>query len=100
MSNYSVSNCIVNRPASYSTKRGDKGFTCATCSKILKTTSTFKTHVTNSHGGTVKTFNLKNVTTKRKSDFTSKPNTKLPKVYNKSEIQQAVDTSKEDTNFF
>ncbi|KAI8636726.1 hypothetical protein BD408DRAFT_459761, partial [Parasitella parasitica] len=34
---------------------------------------------------------------KRISDFSTTATIKLPKIYDKSEIQQAVDTSKEDS---
>lgn len=67
------------------------------CHNILKTTSTFKTHVVNVHNGTISTFNVNKLTEKRKSDFSSTVSIKLPKVYDKSEIQQAIDASKEDS---
>lgn len=67
------------------------------CHNILKTTSTFKVHVANVHDGTTSIFNVNSLTGKRKSDFSSTTTIKLPKVYDKIEIQQAMDTSKEQS---
>lgn len=94
---HNVPNCIVNRSVFYSAVRDPQGFTCVVCHNILKKTSTFKAHVTNAHDGTIRTFNINSLTGKRKFDFSSTATIKLPKVYDKSEIQQAIDTSKEDS---
>jgi hypothetical protein len=67
------------------------------CPNILKATSTFKVHVANAHDGTTSTFNVNNPKGKRKSSFSPTVITKLPRVYDKSETQQAIDTSKEDS---
>ncbi|KAG1457769.1 hypothetical protein G6F46_002995 [Rhizopus delemar] len=61
------------------------------------TVKTDEVHVANANDGTTSTFNMNDPKGKRKSYFSSTATTKLPRVYEKSEIQQAINTSKEDS---
>lgn len=81
----------------YSVERDLLGFHCVMCNKTLKTTSTFKVHIANAHNGTTSNFSLNKLTEKRKRSFSTAPTIKVTKVYDKNEIQQAINLSKESS---
>ncbi|KAG1141582.1 hypothetical protein G6F37_008379 [Rhizopus arrhizus] len=62
------------------------------CLKSFADKATSRKHIFNIH-----TAEQSKLMKKRKSDFSSTVSIKLPKVYDKSEIQQAIDASKEDS---